>query len=84
MNLSAEISIHADVYQPFRNIVSHITPYTTWILKISDDRSSDIDLSGVTEIKMRLEGSAVDGENKYKYKHKSKPHTQNLRKGIVI
>ncbi|CAD5124777.1 DgyrCDS13040 [Dimorphilus gyrociliatus] len=61
---TSEISIHADVYRPFRNIVSHITPYTTWILRISDDRSRDIDLSEVTELRMRLDGSAVDGENK--------------------
>ena len=54
------ISLRADIYKPFRNMVNHITPYTTWVMRVADERSADIDVSGVTSLTMRLDGSAVD------------------------
>ena len=58
------ISIHADVYAPYRNTIQHITPYTTWVIRVFEDRSGDIDLSQVTRIAMRLDGSAISNNFK--------------------
>ena len=57
------ISLRADVYKPYRNIVNHITPYSTWVMRVAEERSADIDVSGVTSFTMRLDGSAVDIHN---------------------
>ena len=54
------ISLRADVYKPYRNIVNHITPYSTWVMRVAEERSANIDVSGVTSMTMRLDGSAVD------------------------
>ena len=54
------ISLRADVYKPYRNIVNHITPYSTWVMRVAEERSADIDVSGVTSLTMRLDGSTVD------------------------
>ncbi|CAD5124776.1 DgyrCDS13039 [Dimorphilus gyrociliatus] len=53
------VSIKADVYKPFRNIINHITPYTTWQIRVSPDRSSDIDLSEVKSIDIKFIGYAT-------------------------
>jgi len=55
------VSIKADVYEPFRDSVQHITPFTTWIFSLSE-QSSGIDFSDLTQIVMYFHGSAVDNE----------------------
>ena len=57
---SGHISLRADVYTPYRNIVNHITPFTTWVMTVAEERSEDIDVSKVTHIRMQLDGSAVN------------------------
>ena len=59
---SGYITVHADVYQPYRNIIQHITPFTTWVMHVSDIRSEDIDLSDVTSVRVQFNGSGVDNE----------------------
>ena len=54
------ISLRADVYKPYRNIVNHITPYSTWVMHVAEERSADIDVSRVKSLTLRLDGSAVD------------------------
>lgn len=56
---TGEITLHADVHNSFREIVSHITPFTTWIMTVSETRSMDISLDDVTDIKVTFSGSAV-------------------------
>ena len=64
VRFSGHISLRADVYKPFRDIVNHITPYTTWVMRVAEERSTDIDVSGVISLTMRLDGSAVDSHGK--------------------
>lgn len=52
------VSIKADIYKPFRNIINHVTPYTTWYIRVSPDRSSEIDLSEVSSVDFRFKGYA--------------------------
>ena len=61
MSLTGHISIHADVYAPVRSTVQHTTPYTSWVVRLSDF-CRDIDLSRLTQLKITFEGSALNTE----------------------
>ncbi len=54
--ISGHISIYADVYDPYKNIFNHITPYTRWLMYPYEPRSEDIDLSEVTEVRINFQG----------------------------
>ena len=59
-----EILIHADVYDSFKQMVSHVTPFTTWIFTINEARSGEVDLDAATSVVVRFEGSAVPSLSK--------------------
>ncbi len=44
------------MYDAKRDVVQHVTPYTTWYMPVDDVRSGHIDLCHVTSISMQLEG----------------------------
>jgi len=56
---TGDVTLHADVYNSFREIVSHVTPFTTWVMTVSDTRSADIMLEDVTDIKISFLGYAM-------------------------
>ena len=71
------MSIHANVYAPFRDTVQHITPYTTWVVRL-DARSRDVDISRVTAITLRLDGSAIPNAADL-LKHGPRPPMQEMQ-----
>ncbi|XP_078697421.1 uncharacterized protein LOC144925316 [Branchiostoma floridae x Branchiostoma belcheri] len=55
------VIVDGNIHDDFHGYYSLTTPFTTWVIDVSTDLNSGLDLSGLSRVEMHLWGSLVSG-----------------------
>ena len=73
--LSDTIELYCDLYESSGSKVQHMTPFTTWMIRLTETPSMEhLDISGVDQITITFMGSFLQGRR----------HTQPVKRHYVL